>query len=55
MRIIYINLYQALTLANAHDLKVRAVTFDETTTNFSALKKFGCKLGDSLDAAHCLN
>ena len=31
-------------------MKVRAVTCDGTTTNFSALKKFGCKLGDSLDS-----
>lgn len=41
---------QALTLANTHSIKVRSVTCDGTTTNFSALKSFGCKLGDSLDS-----
>ena len=46
----YCLIVQALSLANAHDLKVQPVTCDGTTTNFSALKKFSCVLGDSLDS-----
>ena len=47
---LYCLIAQAITLANAHDLNVRAVTCDGTTTNFSALKKLVAKLGDSLDS-----
>ena len=42
-------LRRALDLCLDHELDVLAVTMDGTTTNFSAMRKFGCKLGGALD------
>ena len=37
---------RALELAFDHDLEVKTVTCDGTSTNFSTLKRFGCKIGN---------
>ena len=42
-------LANALRLGTKHSLAIRGITMDGTTTNFSAMKKFGCKFGKSLE------
>ena len=37
---------RALELAFDHDLEVKTVTCDGTSTNFSTMKRFGCKIGN---------
>ena len=46
-------LRRALDLCLAHELDVLAVTMDGTSTNFSAMRKFGCKLGGALETWRC--
>ena len=40
---------KSLDLSVEHNIKVRAVTMDGTSTNFSAMKQFGCKAGTDLE------
>ena len=42
-------LSRTLDLSIIHKLKVRSITMDGTSTNFSSMRLFGCKLGKSLD------
>ena len=43
-------LSHALRLGKQHSLSIRGITADGTTTNFAAMKLFGCKFGKSLNA-----
>ena len=43
-------LANALRLGKQHSLAIRGITMDGTSTNFSAMRKFGCKLGKSLES-----
>ena len=43
-------LSEALRLGHEHGLHIRTVTMDGTSTNLSAMRIFGCKLGKSLDS-----
>ena len=40
---------KVFNLAVASKIKIRCVTCDGTATNFSTMKKLGCKIGDNLD------
>ena len=40
---------RALQLALQHDLKVRCITCDGMSTNFAAMKLFGCRIGNQLE------
>jgi hypothetical protein len=42
-------LCRAMDLCFSHELDVTVVTMDGTSTNFSAMKKFGCTLTGSLE------
>ena len=42
-------LSRALDMCFDHDIDVQACTMDGTTTNFSAMKKFGCKFNGGLN------
>ena len=42
-------LSEALQRGLEHSLKIRNVTMDGTSTNFSAMRMFGCQLGKSLE------
>ena len=41
---------KALDLCLSYDIDVHAVTMDGTSTNFSSMRKFWCKLAGSLDS-----
>jgi hypothetical protein len=40
---------KALDLSIEHDINVKTVTCDGTPTNFSTMRKFGCKIGKTLE------
>ncbi len=42
-------LKRSLDICIEANLKVRCITMDGTNTNFSAMRKFGCRTGPSLD------
>ena len=41
--------WRVLQLSFEHDLNVRCVTCDGTSTNFSTMKMLGCRIGKSLE------